>query len=49
MQGATHKFQVLAVEDIQGRAVEKVHEEVGTFHEEMPQGSNVTCSQYFFL
>ena len=28
MQGGTHKFQVLAVEDVQGRAVEKVHKEV---------------------
>ena len=48
MQGGTHKFQVEAVEDVQGRAVEKVQEEVETFHEEVPQGFNVTCSQYFF-
>ena len=48
MQGGTHKFRVVAVEHVQGRAVEKVHEEVETFHEEVPQGSNVTCSQYFF-
>ena len=45
--GRTHKFQVVAVEDVQGRAGEKVHEEVGTFHEEVPQGFNVTRSQYF--
>ena len=44
----THKFQVVAVEDVQGRAVENVQEEVETFHEEVPQGFNVTCSQYFF-
>ena len=46
--GRTHKFQVVAVEDVQGRAGEKVHEEVGTLHEEVPQGFNVTRSQYFF-
>ena len=48
MQGGTHKFRVVAVEHVQGTVVEKVHEEVGAFHEEVPQGSNVTCSQYFF-
>ena len=48
MQRGTHKFQVVAVEDVQRRAVENVQEEVETSYEEVPWGSNVTCSQYFF-
>ena len=45
--GRTHKFQVVAVEGVQGRAGERAHEEVGTFHEEVHQGFNVTRSQCF--
>ena len=48
MQGGGRKFKVVAVEGVQGCAVEKVHEEVETCHEEVPRRSHVTCSQYFF-